>query len=310
MGVNVGVFGELAERRQEFCKAVAKKDSEADLSYYSNVLGGKVVSVLEPTLYPEKLQPAVFAAHLADYCVLVADAPSKVFAETVVLLDLLEKKAGCIVTQAGLKPLLEKTLLKDYSEFPSWDGARDAVFALQRDDSRDGHPVRAVVDSSFEVKGVGNVALGVVERGVLKVHDELKALPCGKQVGVKSIQVHDVDVKQAVAGDRFGIAFKGASVADVARGTVLGGLGDVTREAKVSMRASPFAGQPVEASESLHAVVGLQFVECRVSSEVAPGAEKQVEVVFERDVVFEPGEACLLCRLNSKGNRAVASFKL
>ncbi len=309
MGINIGVFGELKEKREEAAKAIAKKDSEADISYYSSVLGGKVVSVVEPTLYPEKLQPTAFAAYLSDYCLIVADAPSRAFAETVVVLDLLEKTTGGIVTQAGLKALLDKTSLKGYEEYQSIDAARDAIYALQRDEAKDALPIKAIIDSSFEVKGVGAVALGVIKQGTLKQYDELDAMPKGVKIGVKSIQVHDVDVKTAASGDRFGISMKNTKVEDVGRGTVLGHGGEATKEDNVTIRVSQFAGTPIEANESLHACVGLQFVGCHVTSEVAVGATKQADIVFEKEVAITPGEPYLICRLNAKGNRAVASFK-
>lgn len=306
MSINISVFGEK-EKRVELAKALAKKDSEADLSYYSNVLGGKVVSVIEPTLFPEKLQPAAFAAFLSDYCAIVADSPTKELAETIVLLDLLEKKGGCIVTQTGIEKFLQKTSLNGYDVFSSMEECRDKIFSLQRDERRDALPLRCAIDSSFEVKGVGNVALGVVKSGVLRVHDELDAQPAGKKIGVKSIQVHDVDVKEAVAGDRFGISFKNATVEEVSRGTLLQRGGEVAKEATATIRVSSFAGQPIEENESLHACVGLQFIGCRIAQECKAGEQKSVDIVFEKEVALQK-EPALLCRLNSKGNRAVASL--
>lgn len=301
--VTVGVFGAKPEERQELCKLIAKKDSEADLSYYSTVAGGKVVSVVEPSFFPDKPQVACFAAALSDYCIFIAREPSKAFAETLVLLDLMKKDKGCLVTHGGLEEFIKGTVVEGYDVVSTLEEAKTKVFELQGDESLKDKPFFAVVDGSFEVKGVGSVALGVIKQGTLKQYDELTAEPGGFAVGVRSIQVHDADVKQAAAGDRFGIGFKGATIDQVKRGTVLLHGKEETREASFNVHLSKFA-EPIEPNTVLHAVVGLEFVNCHVSAEVKPGESRQAEIVFEKPV-YVGALPVMLLNLNAKKSRII-----
>ena len=52
------------------------------------------------------------------------------------------------------------------------------------------------IDHAFNVKGVGTVVvlvvvLGVIKQGAVKAFDRLKILPSGKDILLKSIQMHD-----------------------------------------------------------------------------------------------------------------------
>lgn len=300
---NIGIFGAKPAEREEVAKAIAKKDSDADVSYYSTIADGCVYSVVEPTLYPEKPMPAVFAANLSDYCVFVAREPSREFAETLVLLDLLGKTKGALLTHGGLDDFLKDTVVEGYDRLDSVDAVKQAVLAFRGDSKLDALPLKCIVDNSFEVKGVGCVALGVIRQGVLKQYDSLFAEPGGYEVGVKSIQVHDKDVKMAYSGDRFGIGFKGASVEQVKRGTVLSHSREETNENSFTVTLSKFA-DAIEPNTVLHAIVGLQFVGCHVSEALKPGESKKAEIVFEKPV-FLAGEPVLLLNLNAKKSRIV-----
>lgn len=48
-----------------------------------------------------------------------------------------------------------------------------------------------VINHCFDVKGVGAVVLGKVEHGKIKQYDNLKSLPAGIDVMIKSIKMHD-----------------------------------------------------------------------------------------------------------------------
>src|SRR5208283_4732505 len=78
-----------------------------------------------------------------------------------------------------------------------------------------------VVDHSFSVKGVGEVVLGFVRRGIVRKYDKLTLLPENKEVIVRSIQMQDEDYEEAEAGARVGLALKGATVEEMKRGSIL-----------------------------------------------------------------------------------------
>ena len=61
-----------------------------------------------------------------------------------------------------------------------------------------------VIDHCFDVKGVGTVALGKVISGKVSQYDKLFHLPSKTEILVKSIQMHDDDVKESVSPARVG----------------------------------------------------------------------------------------------------------
>jgi selenocysteine-specific translation elongation factor len=77
-----------------------------------------------------------------------------------------------------------------------------------------------VIDACFPVKGVGTVALGIVQQGTVKVHDKLVLSPSGVQFEVKSIQVQDENVADAEASSRVGLNMKGIESEVVSKGDV------------------------------------------------------------------------------------------
>ncbi|VVC00972.1 Elongation factor 1-alpha [uncultured archaeon] len=75
-----------------------------------------------------------------------------------------------------------------------------------------------LIDSCFPVKGIGTVALGIVQQGTVKVHQPLVFLPSGKISEVKSIQVQDEDVREAEQSSRVGLSLKSLEPEDVGKG--------------------------------------------------------------------------------------------
>ncbi|MGC9136742.1 translation elongation factor [Caldivirga sp.] len=70
------------------------------------------------------------------------------------------------------------------------------------------------VDRAFNVKGVGLVVLGFALTQVT-VHDKLTALPMGKEVEVRSIQVLDEDQDSVLPGTRVGLALRNARLEEI-----------------------------------------------------------------------------------------------
>ena len=77
------------------------------------------------------------------------------------------------------------------------------------------------VDHAFDVKGVGTVVLGVVKQGTVKVYDQLRIMPAGSDIVVKSIQMHDDPVHESKSPARVGLAVKGMTAEQISRGDIL-----------------------------------------------------------------------------------------
>jgi len=86
-------------------------------------------------------------------------------------------------------------------------------------------PARMPIDRVFTLKGIGTVVTGTMWSGSLANGDRLELLPQGREVRVRSIEVHDVERETASAGERVAINLAGVSKSEVSRGDVLSAPG-------------------------------------------------------------------------------------
>jgi selenocysteine-specific elongation factor len=87
------------------------------------------------------------------------------------------------------------------------------------------------VDRSFTIHGAGTVVTGTLAAGTVSRGDRLLALPAGREVRVRGVQVHDHSVERAAAGQRVAVNLTGVRRETVARGDVLAGAGAPLRVA-------------------------------------------------------------------------------
>jgi elongation factor 1-alpha len=83
-------------------------------------------------------------------------------------------------------------------------------------------PLRIPVQDVHSIPGVGTVAVGRVESGVLKTGDRVSIMPPGLTAEVKSIETHYVRIEKAEPGDNIGFNLKGVERKDLKRGDVVG----------------------------------------------------------------------------------------
>ncbi len=88
-------------------------------------------------------------------------------------------------------------------------------------------PPRLHVDRVFTVAGRGTVVTGTLWAGALAVGDALQLLPAGTPVRVRGLEVHDVAVARAQAGQRVAVNLAGVRPSAVARGDVLAAPGSL-----------------------------------------------------------------------------------
>jgi selenocysteine-specific translation elongation factor len=277
---------------------------------------GTTAVFLEPTLYPEKIQPLLYCANLCDFAVLIVEEVGREFAEAVVALDLLGRKDGIIAMGPGadeavVRALVKGTALGGYAFIPL-DAAEIRERALAFEPKREAGASVIPIDHSFAVKSVGAVVLGVVARGSVRKHQELEVFPTGKKITARSLQVHDEDVDEAESGARVGIAVKGAEVDELERGFVLAEPGSLgageTLRAKASV--SKFAKDDIREGMQVFVSAGMQFVPAQVEEGgVAPGGSGAVVIKCGKPIAFRRGERMLLVRPDSKGPRVFAALE-
>ncbi|MCI4317750.1 MAG: hypothetical protein L3J96_04365 [Thermoplasmata archaeon] len=298
---------------KETGKELGKKGTSSDITLYNSVRDGHALTAIEPTQFPEKFPPLLYAIAMADRGVLVIPGLSKEIAETVATIELWDRPVNVVLgpgvgaeelrrafkgTGLAAAPMVPLDYPKLRAEVESWTVP-----------PRDG-PVKVRIDHAFPVKGVGAVALGVVQQGVLKAHDKLRLFPEEKTVEVRSIQVHDIDVREATTGERVGIAMKGVEADEISRGQTLAPEGALTVEPTLTgssfVRSPYYRGKPGP-GQQLNVMVGLQFVPAGITA-LDDGT---IELSSDRPIAYSPGESIFLADLSvTSGPRIVGRATL
>jgi elongation factor Tu len=91
-------------------------------------------------------------------------------------------------------------------------------------------PFLIAVEDVFSITGRGTVATGRVERGTIKVGDniELVGLVDTKATTVTGLEIFQKTLEESVAGDNVGILLRGVQKNDIQRGIVLAKPGSIT----------------------------------------------------------------------------------
>lgn len=308
----IGIFGD-----KELGKELAKKGTESDITLYNIKKDDSIISFVEPTRYPEKIQPLCYTLNMIDYAVLKISEIDKTLAETIVALDSFGIERGCIVfdsyiTEEQVKPYISNTVVENYRIIENdIIKLREEVFGIETIQQQGA--VKIPIDHHFNVKGIGTVILGTVKRGTVKKHDELEVYPIGKKCLVRSIQIHDKDYSEGEQGARVGLALKSIDSDELDRGFVLAPWGSLKTgsEFKLELKLSRYWKEPLCADQVHHISCGMQFFPARIAEveggKLEGGSKAIVSFKTERDVVFESGEIALVVKPESKGLRVAGS---
>lgn len=287
---------------------LGKKGTSSDLTLYNYSTEGLTVSYIEPTQFPEKFPPLMDALYMGrGRVVLGVEALTKDLGETIVAVDQTGAKEGilALADSVGREEVLRAvkgTVLEHYAIVPlDAKEIRQKVEAFPEHPAEDGDLILPV-DHAFPVRGVGTVALGMVARGVVRAHDKLRMYPEDKMVEVRSLQVHDVDVTEAVAGQRVGVALKGVEADEVHRGYALAPVdGMVTGDLVLLGDYSPcrfFKGKAGE-GDKVHVAIGLDNAPAKMTT--VDGS--QVTLTLSRPMAWVPGDRAYVVDLSGSGIR-------
>ena len=101
------------------------------------------------------------------------------------------------------------------------DELRAAVAAVAEERARVDAPTRLYVDRVFTLRGIGTVVTGTLWSGSIGEGDVLRVEPRGREVRVRSVQVHDTPVDRAAAGQRVAVSVPGVERTELRRGDAL-----------------------------------------------------------------------------------------
>ncbi len=195
---------------------LGKKGSENSITFYNRKLGGDVIVALAPSSIEEKFYAVAEALTVAGQVVMSTASVDRLFGEMLVACSLLGKHV-IFTKDSSIDALLKSAKVSD-AEFAGREELMQRIVAAKPKEA--GAAARVDVDKAFNVKGIGVVALGIVTKGMVRVHDELYH-SSGKKVLVRSIQSQDEDIQEAGMGTRVGLALRGIDESEMERGDLL-----------------------------------------------------------------------------------------
>ncbi len=277
---------------------LGKKGTASDITLYNHKQGDVILSFVEPTTYPDKIQSLVSALNISDQVLLKADIINPELAEKLVAVDMMGIQKGYLAVGEGvdaniLEKLIEGTVAKGYERVELQAAVLREKLAANIPDPKGDAIVQ--IDHSFQVKGVGTVALGVVKQGTVRKYDTLNISPSGGHAILKSVQVHDVDVLEAGNGVRVGLALKDVRPEDVPRGSILA-KNPVTpiRELDLEFTLSKYAQKNLVEGDQLTVNHVLNYTPAKITSgNLSKGNSGRLRITLEKPLPNVPGRVLL-----------------
>lgn len=298
--VNFVVLGE-----QLIANDFGKKGTVTDLTLYDKKESDIIRTWVAPNGFPDKIQPLFQAINLAEYVILYLGTLDKFVGEQIVALDLLQKKEGFLshtydVDENNLSSLIKGTTVERYKKVESAK-LRDELNKLVPLSQED--KTKIVIDHCFDVKGVGTVVLGKVVSGKVKQYDNLKLLPSKVEVMVKSIQMHDDNVGEAVSPARVGLSLKGVNPEEVSRGDVLceDDSIPVKDEIELDFKQTPYYKGEISENQMCLVSIGLQIKSAKFSY------TSPIKLKLDKPAVCDPKDICIILKPESASIRILGS---
>jgi selenocysteine-specific translation elongation factor len=301
--LTVGIFHD-----QELGRELGKKSSETDILMFSRKTESCVYTFLSPL--EDRLIPKSQIMSSIDAAIVNLGAIGPEAGETIIMLDSFGITKGLFLAPADadmgrIKAMVKGTSLESFAlRERNAQAIFDVLDGLEAEKDA-GSPVVVAIDQSFSVKGVGEVALGFVQQGMLKKFDQLELLPPGKEVTVRSIQMQDKDFDEAPAGSMVGVAVKGATAEEMKPGSVLCAPSAAKKAMKINLAFEKNSFYPDLRPGAFHVSVGLQTYPVKVDG----NGQGQLTIESEKPIVYLPGSIFLLLDLNAKKMHVIGKGK-
>jgi selenocysteine-specific elongation factor len=254
MALTVGTAGHIDHGKTWLVRALTGKDTDRlpeeqergisiDLGYAPLELpGGQRLSLIDVPGHERFVRTMVAGATGIDLFLLVVDAGEGARPQThehLAILRLLGVERGVVaVTKAdAVDPETVELALADARELvpeaevvpvsaKTGEGLDDLREALARAAASSEHrrskaATRLYVDRAFTLRGIGTVVTGTLWSGSISPGDALRVEPSGLRARARSVQVHDVDVLHAEAGQRVAVNLPGIERTRLRRGEAL-----------------------------------------------------------------------------------------
>jgi selenocysteine-specific translation elongation factor len=322
--LNVALIGS-----DELARKLGKKGDSRDIDAYVHKETRddeiRVISMLRPLKFPDSIRPLLSVLDVARAGLLEISELGASTGEAMVALGcagisrgkaIISPKEGSWIDPDQVRVMLDQAGL---SEWGIVDGEVDEhalrgyLFQVQDEMESTGDPSSSPlilpVDQHFNVKGVGLVAIGYVQSGSIRKHDDVVILPADDIGVVRSLQVMDDDVEKAIEGDRVGVALRNLREQSLHRGCMIcipdqGGL--ISQGVSVfEMTPAPFQKKTLAVGEVVHASSDLQFCVGRVSS--VEGNSVTIDWESPLWVRTDGGSKILIVQLDATPMRIIGS---
>ena len=226
-------------------------------------------------------------------------------------LDLVEMEIRDLLTKYGFPgdetPIIRGSALKalegDAEGVESIKKLMEALDTYIPEPTRDlDKPFMMPIEDVFSIKGRGTVATGRIERGVVKVNDEVEivGLRDTRKAVVTGVEMFHKQLDQGQAGDNVGLLLRGVEKDDIERGQVLAKPGTITPntefKAEVVLLKKEEGGRhtPIFAGYRPQVFIGVADVTGEVSlpdgvEMVMPGDNANVTIKLIKPVAMEKG---------------------
>ena len=301
--INFVVLGE-----QTIANDFGKKGTSTDLTLYDRKESNIIRTWITASGFPDKIQPLLQAINIAEYVIFHVASLDKFTGEQIIALDSLGKKEGILshsydVDESRLNTMIKGTVLENYKIIDS-SNLKDEMLkfpAIQNDGQ-----THVVIDHCFDVKGVGTVALGKVISGKISQYDKLTHLQSGAEVMVKSIQMHDDDVKEAVSPARVGLSLKNIKPDEITRGDILSNDNSVNilNEISLDFKKNQFYKNIISKNEMCLVNIGMQIKSGKFMS-ISP-----VKLKLDKPMVVLPNDTCVLLKPESQSIRIIGNGEI
>lgn len=327
--VIIGTAGHIDHGKTTLIKALTGRDTDRlkeekergisiELGFtYFDLPSGRRAGIIDVPGHEKFIKNMLAGAGGIDVVILVIAADEGVMPQTrehFNILSLLKVKKGIIaltkkdmVDREWLEMITEQireevadSFLEDAKIIPVSSVTREGINELISEidsvtevvEERDSHEgFRLPVDRVFTITGFGTVVTGTLISGSINEGDRIEIYPGRIETRVRSIQVHEKNVKTANAGQRVAINIANVKLDVIHRGDVLAQPGrmEPTMMLDARLEILPSVDKSIDNRDRLRFYHGTSEIMCRVvlldREELKPGESAFVQLRLEEETV-------------------------
>ena len=330
----IGTAGHIDHGKTTLIKALTGRDTDRlreekergisiELGFtYFDLPSGRRAGIIDVPGHEKFIKNMLAGAGGIDVVVLVIAADEGVMPQTrehLNILSLLHVKKGIIaltkkdmvdyewieMITEQIRDEIEDSFLKGARIIPvssvTGDGLKELIAEIDTVtevvEEKDTHNVfRLPVDRSFTITGFGTVVTGTLISGSISEGDRIEIYPQKTETRVRSIQVHEKNVKTAYAGQRVAINVANVKLDEIQRGDVLTQPGSMETtmmlDARLEMLKS--GDKSIDNRDRLRLYHGTSEIMCRVvlldREELKPGESAFVQLRLEEETACMKGD--------------------